>query len=234
MKKMVSISIILLGVMMMVLAGCKSVKTSSQGDEMTFKGTFLETKDGVYVGEVVVNDDALEKYGVNKSAFMGKEVEISGKVTTLSEGETGAALDKNGKVIYAQMRPGETIHVYKITSIKLLGNLKKKEAPGVKITETTVGEVCGVTIGVGNIFKDKDKVLRATLAFPENKTFRLAQGEYVNFKSTGFYVEKIVEDSSNGKVPGGSIGYVVLSCLPGKPYAAPEGVKAEKMNAPNS
>lgn len=234
MKKMVLISIVLLSAMMMVLAGCKSVKTSSLGEKITVNGTFVDTKYGVYIGDIVVTDEALAKFGVDKNKFIGKNVEIKGYVTTSSE--EGSYLDKSGKKVYVQSIEGPTTYMNKIESIKLMKTYAPiNETSGVKIEETTTGELCGIKVGVGNIFKDKDKILRATFALPGGKTFRMAQGEYLSFKSTSFFVEKIVEAaSSKGKMPGSSNSYVVLSCLPGKPYAAPEGVKGEEINAPNS
>ena len=120
MKKMVLLSIMLLSVGMIVLAGCKSAKMSRNGDEMTFKGTFSETKDGVYVGDVVVTDKALKEFGIKRDTYSGKTVEITGIVSTFSEGETGSSLDKNGNIIYAQMREGSTVYMTKIKSIKLM------------------------------------------------------------------------------------------------------------------
>ena len=76
---MVLLSIMLLSVGMIVLAGCKSAKMSRNGDEMTFKGTFSETKDGVYVGDVVVTDKALEEFGIKRDTYSGKTVEITGR-----------------------------------------------------------------------------------------------------------------------------------------------------------
>ncbi len=234
MKKMVLLSMVLLGAMMMVLAGCQSLKSSSLGEKMTVNGTFLETKDGVYVGDIVVTDEALAKFGADKEKFLGKDVEMKGYVKSSSE--EGSYFDKTGKKVYVQSREGSTTYMTKIESIKLMKTYAAdNETTGVKIEETTTGKLCEIAVGVGNIFKDKDNVLRVTLALPSGTTFRMAQGEYLTFKSTSFFVEKIVEaPSSKGKIPGDSKSYVVLSCLPGKPYAAPEGIKGEEMNAPNS
>ncbi len=230
-------SLILLGVAMMVLAGCKSSKNFSSEEKKTVKGKFQEVKDGYEVGEMVVTREALEEFGADKDNLRGMMVEITG-YTKIHEWEK-SYLDEKGKVVYVQSKEGSTEYMTKIESLKFLKSKSNGEIPNLKIEETTSGEVCGIIVGAGNIFKDGDGIRRVTFSLPgEGNTFRLAQGEYLNFKGTQIFVEEIVKaqsKKSKGKLPGSSQSYVVLSCIPkSKPYAAPEGVKAEEVNAPNS
>lgn len=236
MRKSIMFSLILLGIAMMVLAGCKSSKNFSSEEKKTVKGKFQEVKDGYEVGEMVVTREALEEFGADKDNLRGMMVEITG-YTKIHEWEK-SYLDEKGKVVYVQSKEGSTEYMTKIESLRF-SRSDKEEMPLIKIQETTPGEVCGIIVGAGNIFKDGDGIRRVTFSLPgAGNTFRLAQGEYLNFKGTQIFVEEIVEalpKKSKGKSPGSSQSYVVLSCIPkGKPYAAPEGVKAEEVNAPNS
>lgn len=117
---------------------------------------------------------------------------------------------------------------------------KTKEASNesfeeMKIIETTVGEICGERIGVGNIYRDNDSELRATLSVLGKRAHRVAKGEIVPASEGDVGIKEIVELPSKGDRPGGSMGYVILSCLSTKkPHAAPEGISAWKMNKPNA
>ncbi|MEK6979094.1 MAG: hypothetical protein AABW86_02640 [Candidatus Micrarchaeota archaeon] len=109
------------------------------------------------------------------------------------------------------------------------------ELDGIKIQETTVGEICGDRVGVGNIFKDTDGVLRVTLfVFSTSKNHRVEKGESIPAASGQIIVKEITDLPSKSNMPGSSPNYVVLGCLDNKkPYAAPEGVLASEINKPN-
>lgn len=84
--------------------------------------------------------------------------------------------------------------------------------PGaLSIAETTVGEIGGVSIGVGNVYADDDGVLRASLSFwmdasPE-ATHRMAQGATIQYGAKNFQVLGI-------KAPEGQLGTVIVQSLP--------------------
>jgi PBP1b-binding outer membrane lipoprotein LpoB len=76
-------------------------------------------------------------------------------------------------------------------------NTKKNETMNlIKIEETTVGTVGPYSVGVGNIFKDKDGIYRVTLAFfrdepKEEKTFRVAKGDEIKIGNITVIIDSI-------------------------------------------
>ncbi|MFA4980708.1 MAG: hypothetical protein WC589_24575 [Sphingobacterium sp.] len=110
----------------------------------------------------------------------------------------------------------------------------KNDSDEIKIVETTQADgPCGL-IAVGNIYKDNDGVLRATLVPEDGKQHRVAKGAIINVSKGSIRVKDIVELPSKSNMPGGSASYVVVECLSNsKPYAAPEGINASEINKPN-
>jgi len=113
-------------------------------------------------------------------------------------------------------------------------NKTTEEIDEIKIIETTQADSpCGL-IAVGNIYKDNDGVLRATLVPEGDKQHRVAKGEIINVSKGSIRVKDIIELPSKSNIPGSSANYVVVECLSNsKPYAAPEGVPASEINKPN-
>lgn len=120
------------------------------------------------------------------------------------------------------------------------GDLVKKQSDSnksieeIKIVETTQANgPCGL-IAVGNIYKDSDGALRATLVPADEKQYRVSKGEMFNISKGSIRVKDIVELPSKGDLPGGSESYVIVECLPNsRPYAAPESIPASEINKPN-
>lgn len=115
-----------------------------------------------------------------------------------------------------------------------VADMVPKDSDEIKIIETTVGNICEKSIGVANIYKDKDDMLRVTLTVLEdNKQSRVSKGEIVSSSKGDILVKDIVEIPSKSSLPGSSASYVVLVCLPkSKPFDAPEGIDASEINKP--